>query len=307
MVANRRIYKKNILLILIIGLAPLLLFADDGEKIGVVLAVSGTFEHHYIKDGKRIVESLEPEAIIYRNSVVIPAGGRGAYFQVGTEKDKVKIGSFPDSSFTVNSEVLSDKKHAIYVTAIGGHTLRGKGSAGNSLFENGFVPTVIERKEIDNGFFLVLSPTRNSMESGSLNPFYLQLAEDKEIASIAYTLVLEKRDEIEKGLFTKTGRDWLIPFDELPVSVDNKPYTLCVLITYYDGTTAQWEWSFRIFGEKEKDILRGKAMQDIVGMEQNDSLTAFAIAARFSEYGMQLTAWQILTEQGIDFRKTLKK
>jgi hypothetical protein len=95
----------------------------NSEVIGVVVAISGDFEHQYTENGKRLTEQLKPGAIIYRDSTVTPVSDRGSFFQIGTQTDLVKIGSFPDSSLTASTPALSDEKQNLFMSMTAGHTI----------------------------------------------------------------------------------------------------------------------------------------------------------------------------------------
>ena len=96
------------------------------------------------------------------NSAVTAVSGRGSFFQIGTQTDLVKIGAFPDSSFTSSSPALSNEKQNLFMSAIGGHALLGDGV--NSAFTNFhqlFVDPIefynIDIKDLRDGFTLIFS------------------------------------------------------------------------------------------------------------------------------------------------------
>lgn len=290
------------LLFTVILLLPLSLFGEEGGGVGVVFGFKGSFIHVYQEGGKQVEEELEPGDLVYKDSQITCSSGRGSWVQMGSEKDLIKYTRFPLSFQAASLPQLSGEKQTVYLRSIGGKALRGKGTGGRGeidpeeLFDWHTEFQTLDKETVDSGFSLVLSPLRSSRETGSLSPLYFKLKPGVDLRSIAYTI--KGFEGAEEGEFEERQGEWVFTFGDKDFALRQNYEVECKLL-FQDGTEETWSFSFRIFGEKEKEFIEAGAREGL--SDGADQLTrALTIAAEYQMYGMKLKAWEILKAQGVD-------
>ena len=283
-------------------LFPLALFGEEGGGVGVIFGFKGSFSHVYREGGKQVEEELKPGDVVYEDSQITCSSGRGSWVQMGSEMDLIKYTRFPLSFQDASLPRLSGEKQAVYLRSIGGKALRGKGTgdrgeiAPEELFEWYTEFQTLDKETVDEGFSLVLSPRRSSRETGSLSPLYFKLKPGVGLRSVAYTI--KGFEGTEEGVFEERQGEWVFTFSDKEFSL-RQNYTVECALLLRDGTEETWSFSFRVFGEKEKEFIEASATEGL--SPSADGFTrAFTIAAEYQMYGMKLKAWEVLKEQGVE-------
>ena len=318
-IGNQGRKKKSILvlcILCIIGTAAPVVLAQGDSIVGVVMAVKGNLVHTYQEYGEAVKEPLEPGAYLFESSEVSSESGRGSYFQLGSSNDLVRYSRFPMTFQNESLSPMSEEKAALLLRSIGGKALRGKGAGGRAsdmasepmdwavaslrpedLFEWSTGLETIEKGWIDAGFALVLSEEKSTKENLSLNPLYFKLLPEVDIDQIEYTVYDPDLTIVEEGAFARQGSDWSLRFDTFSLKTTTI-YDVQCLITFEDGTSGEWNFQFRVFGEREKEYIEDKAQQQI---EPGSSpfMKGMTRAAMYQKYGMKLTAYQIMKDLGV--------
>lgn len=301
---------------LLFGTAAVIVIGQNDSIVGVVMAVKGNLVHRYEEYGSTVEEPLEPGTYLYKSSEVRSESGRGSFFQLGSRNDLVPYSRFPMKFQNESLAPMSEDEAALLLRSIGGKALRGKGAAGRAglepsepmdwavaslrpedLFAWSMELETIDEAWIDTGFALVLSEETSTKENLSLNPISFKLLPEIEIENIEYTIYDPDLSIIKEGQFARQGPAWSLRFDALPLETTTIYDAQCI-ITFEDGTSGEWNFQFRVFGEREKQYIEEKAGKEI---EPDSSvfMRGMTRAATYQKYGMKLTAYQIMKDLGV--------
>ncbi|MBN2536069.1 MAG: hypothetical protein JXB88_24525 [Spirochaetales bacterium] len=272
------------------------IYSSEDEVIGIVL----TFKGNLILDRGDSTKTLIPGDRVYRDSLIKleEETGRGKV-QIGSDAGPVIYTRFPVNFKTTSFKPIPPEKQDNYISCVGGTVLTSRSL---TLFD-WFMNTLgaLDKKDIGNGFSVVLSKNKNSSENLSLDPLYFRIKDDVQIQSISGKLVNKDEDsrvEVDAMVIEKKNKDWIIALDQYDYEYAVE-YAVKATITLMNNKKENFEFSFYVYGEEEIKFIEAEA-EELYPLDNTDFGKAIIRAGRYRYYEMHLKGMSILKEAGID-------
>jgi hypothetical protein len=312
---KKRFLKKKIFIFIILFIHSFLFSETEDDVIGIVFSIKGTLVLE--REGKK--ENIEPGVMIYKTSLIrLAEATKRGKIQIITSEGPVVYSRFPITFQNTAFAILSDKQQENYIASIGGTVVRDRAGGGGDKFlsDNGFISEeissgdkifewymdlkVLDSREIKEGFTLVMSKDKSSLENLSLNPLYFKLCDDVEVQHISFEVMEDKTftTVYESGEPKKKDGDFVYLFDCFKYTC-NTPYLVVATITFSDGNTDYWEFSYTIAGMETINRIEEEASRKCSG-DESDFEKMLIRAHMYREYDMELTYLRILKDCNLD-------
>jgi hypothetical protein len=287
-----KLSKKRFFIFIILFLHSFLFSETEADVIGIVFSVKGTLMLEHA--GKRV--NIEPGLKIYKTSLIRPGEGGGkCSIQIITSGGPVMYSRFPITFKDTTFPSLSERQQKNFIASIGGTVLHdraagggdknlsdelfitGESSSGDRFFEWYTDIKVLHGRDIKDGFNLVLSKDKSSLENMSLNPLYFKILGDLEVRTVSFEVMEDNTFETvyESEEIKNREGDFVFSFDCFEYTVDN-PYNVVATITFSDGNKDYWEFSYTIAGMETIQSIEDEAGRRCIGDESDFEIKLMA-------------------------------
>jgi hypothetical protein len=295
--------KTRLIFILISGVCLFLtgtLYGQSGndEVVAVVFSVSGDLVLR--NDGKD--SPVKQSDKIYRSSVIdLRQGTKTGKLQLGTLDGPVVYKKFPVKIASTKLFGLTEENQKVLLASIGGTVLRSLpvGKPGEELFDWFTDIGVLDGKDVQKGFSLVISPDKSSRDNLSLNPLYFRLKPSVRIKSADYTIVVDTTGVLNSsGSWTLKNNDFVFSFKGFKYE-SGVDYRVETTFTFSDNSKTEWDFACTIYNEPDIKGVEDEAIAGLAGKESSFEKQIIR-AGIFQGYNFKLKALGIMKEAGVD-------
>jgi len=278
--------------------------AIDNEVVAIVFSVSGDLVLR--NNGKESPAKQSDK--IYKSSVIdLKPGTKGGKLQLGTLDGPVVYKKFPVKIASMKFAGLSEENQKVMLSSIGGTVLRSLTvtksisveKPGEELFDWFMEIGVLDEKDVQKGFSIIISPDKSSKEILSLDPLYFRLNPSVRIKSADYSIVVDTT-----GVVASSG-SWAFKNGEFGFSFKGLKYEFGVdyrvetIFTLSDDSKTEWDFIFTIYNETDIKSVEDEVQTGIAG-KKNHFEKQIIRAGIYNGYNFKLKALGILRDAGVD-------